>query len=273
MRINYHTYKTYLECPKKYDLMERRVPPSEPDNKYFAIYGMTIEKFFQNYCNEWGPAGIVFDKDLVIKYLSPLYKKILHYNQVDWGAPFAKLSSQDIFDTVVLDILECLPVFTVFKNTKSETSFKVTLKNEDFLNGRVDFLHTNELGEIELLDGKGTDTLNKNIDPEQLYMYALLYYFTRKKLPNKIGFVYYKLRHVQYIDFDIKTVDQFRRKLFLVLQAIKNDKKFIGTPSTKACKYCQYKLNCEEYMQKKLVRQKKSSIEIETNGTPIDLGL
>jgi len=273
MRINFHTYKTYLECPKKYKYVEDRVPPPQPDNMYFALYGKTIEKFFQGYCNDWGPAGIEFDKELVINYLTPIYKKILHYNEVDWGAPFVKLSSQDIFDSVVIDILECLNVFTVFKKTRSETSFKVTLKNGDYINGRVDFLYTTDNGEVELLDGKGTDTLNKNIEPEQLFMYALMYYFTRKKLPNRIGFLYYKLRHIQYLDFDLKTIDTFRKKLLLVLQAIRSDTKFIGTPSTKACKYCQYKTICSEYSQRKIDRQKKSKIQFETNGDPIELGL
>ena len=264
-KISFHSYKTYLECPRKFKLHEDWVKPPE-ENKYFAIFGIGVQKFFEDYCNKWGSSFLDHSFEAIDSKLKPIFREVLQNNYVNWKAPFAKLSATDIYRQALTDIQQCLDNIDIFKKSKSEVSLKVLLKNKDLLIGKVDFLLELPSGGVAIIDGKGTDKIGKNVHEEQLLMYALLYYMIHKKLPEKLGFLYYRLRHIEYIEFDLKKVDNFRKKLLIVLTAIRNDTKFEATPSPKSCMYCDYKSECEPYLKMRISRMKKSTLNLEGEG-------
>lgn len=65
MKLSYSSYDTYLKCPKKYQYEHSGMRPPEQENKYFALYGMLIQKFFQEYTNSILPSKINVTDSLV----------------------------------------------------------------------------------------------------------------------------------------------------------------------------------------------------------------
>jgi len=275
MRLSYSNYKTYKDCPRQFYYQINRVPPPYPPSKYFALYGILIQMFFEYYVKYYIREVPDFTPEVIKGLLRRLWKKVLDRNHVVWDDPWVKYSSVDIFELVYQDALEVLKKFDFWSNCISEKKYVINLKKSgDELVAKIDFIHHCPDGTIEILDGKGTDKVGKNVDVEQLYFYALAYLLHHRKLPDKIGFLYFKLRLIDYIDFTMDDIIKFKNKLALVKKTIKEDKEFKpNVKLSKHCKWCAWQTMCDEFNQKKQAnRRKRSSIKEDSNGEVIDIG-
>jgi CRISPR/Cas system-associated exonuclease Cas4 (RecB family) len=138
----------------------------------------------------------------------------------------------------------------------------------------MDFICKNDDGTIEILDGKGTSKMDTNVDIEQLLFYALMFLLKNKRIPDKLGFLYYKYQLIKYIDFDESSVMAFKDKLALVKRSIISTKVFepkVGL--SKQCKWCAYKFGCDAYNAKKDANAEKRSSGVAKNysGSILDL--
>lgn len=259
MRLSYSEYATYLKCPKRYYQEVNEVEPPEEQSRYFAVYGLLVESFFKIYTNQILKKKILLSDDQVYAIMRKLWKKILDENYVEWTDPWCKESSEHIFMTAFDDVLKNINVFDFWDYTRSEISFEIVLKKtQDILSCRMDFIVNRPDGTVEILDGKGTYKMDKNVDIEQLYFYVLVYYLHYKKLPDKIGFLYYKFKTIHYIDFDLNTIMDFKSKLSIVKRAIKQDKVFEAKVGiSKQCKWCAYNVTCEALINKRKERADK----------------
>ena len=259
MKLSYSEYKTYLQCPKRYHLEATKVEPLVEQSRYFALYGLLVEMFFKIYTNTILKRKLVLSNEQINKILRKLWEKILNENYVVWTDPWCRESSEHIFMSAYEDIIANINEFEFWEYAKSEVSFEIILKKtQDILSCRLDYLITNPDGTIEILDGKGTYKIDKPVDIEQLYFYILSYLLHYKKLPDKAGFLYYKFKIIRYIDFDLKTITDFKDKLVIVKTAIKNDTKFEAKVGiSKQCKWCAYNFDCKELAEKRKERAEK----------------
>jgi hypothetical protein len=274
MKISFSSYDKYRNCPRQYHLVYSGVKSPEKENKYFALYGILIQKFFEDYVNDILPSKIDVTENLIRSALSKMWKKILFKNHVDWSEPYVKDNADDIFEQVYLDILENIKAFDFFDQCKAEVSITIKLKKSgDILDGRLDFIRKCPDGSIEILDGKSTKHLDR-VDVDQLYFYALLYFLNHKKLPKRLGFMFYQYRTIQYIDFSPEILLKFKNRLALAKETIKKDKVFQPTLKlSKVCIWCPYKLTCQPYMDKKEANSKKrSKIKSEYDGNIMSFG-
>jgi CRISPR/Cas system-associated exonuclease Cas4 (RecB family) len=274
MKISFSSYDMYLKCPKEYHYKYSGIKPPEKENKYFALYGILIQKFFEEYTNTILPSKINVTDNLVRATLERQWKRVLFKNHVNWDEPYVRESSEEIFDQVYKDVLENIKAFDFFDQCKSEVTINIKLKKSgDVLDGRLDFIRKCPDGSIEILDGKSTAHLDR-VDVEQLYFYALLYFLSHKKLPKKLGFIFYRYKTIQYVDFNPELLLQFKNKLALTKAAIKKDTVFVPTLKlSKVCMWCPYKLSCQPYMDKKEANSnKRSKITNDFNGEVISFG-
>lgn len=276
MKLSYSDYKTYINCPRLYYNRTNKIEPPERSSKYFSLYGKLIEKFFEKYTNDFSRNKEPLKDSQIRFFLRDMWNNILEYNYVNWSEPWVKETSDEIFDSVYNDVKANLDIFDFWKYSRSEVTLEVLLKkNKDILKGRVDFICKRPDGVVEIIDGKGTRKVDKTVDIEQLYFYALLYMLKNKRLPDKLGFLYYKFHMIKYIDFDMDSIMEFKDKLALVKKAIKADEKFeckVGI--SKQCKWCEYQLECPGFINKKKMlaekRAAKSKIHIpDSNGEVI----
>jgi len=253
MRLSYSKYKMYVECPRKYRWVSDRRPITVKSSKYFALYGIVIQRFFEFYVNKYVKNGIRLTNEQIRSFLRKDWERTLDYEYVIWDDPWCKESSEEIFESIYNDVLTNIENFDFFKYARSEVIYNITLKKtKDELHGRLDFIVEKPDGTVEILDGKGTTKIEKNVDKEQLYFYAMLYYLRHKKLPTKVGFWYYKFQRIVYIDMDMDTLISFKKKFALVKKSIKEDRTWEPKVKiTKACKFCDYKSDCDAYNLKK----------------------
>ena len=274
MKISYSSYDMYLKCPRKYQLNYSGIKPPEKESKYFALYGILIQKFFEEYTNSILPSKINVTENLVRSVLEKQWKKILFKNYVNWDEPFVKESADEIFEQVYKDTLDNIKAFNWFDQCRSEVTINIKLKKSgDILDGRLDFIRKCPDGSVEILDGKSTAHLDR-VDAEQLYFYALLYFLNHKKLPKRLGFIFYRYKTIQYIDFSPELLIKFKNKLALTKDAIKKDKTFVPTlKMSKVCIWCPFKLSCQPYMDKREANSKKrSKMKNDYNGEVISFG-
>lgn len=275
IKLSFSKYDTYLKCPRKYKYELDGVKPIVQESKYFALYGILIQRFFQEYTNTIIPSKFPVTPELIKSVLKKLWEKILKLNYVCWDDIWVKQSSEEIFEECYKDILENIRAFPLFSECKSELSIEIKLKKSgDILNGRLDFIRRCPDGSIEILDGKSTAHLDR-VDVEQLFFYALLYYLKHKKLPKKLGFLFYRYKTIQYIDFNPEILLKFKNKLALAKEAIKKNKTFEPKVKlSKICMWCSYKLSCKPYLEKKEANAaKRSKLHADTEGRIISLGI
>lgn len=279
MNISYHSWKTYKECPKKfYKQYIKKEPPTVPINEYSTLYGRLVEKFFELYCNTWCMKyTVTMPPSEVRRKVAILFESVLKMSIVDWTAFYCKYSKDEIFSMACSDICNILKSSNhdYFLNTKSEISTEVTLKKGPKINGRMDFIHTLPVkNEIMIFDGKGSNTIGKNVDNNQLLYYALLYFFQYKKLPKKLGFFYFRFNTMVPVPIDGEIINEFRANLSIDIKAITSISEYNATPSTKSCKYCNYKNGCLECLKEKAKRVRPSKIKnIESKGEIVEFGL
>lgn len=277
MNITYHSWKAYTECPKKfYKQYVVKDKPTVEINEYFTLYGRLVEKFFELYCNIWHFKTPRLTPEEIKRKLVFIYNDILKSSTVNWDLPYCRDSKQDIFNQAHNDVCEVMASENIsyFLNTKSEVSIGLILKDQHKLKGRLDFLHQSQIGnETTIFDGKGTNKIGKNISNDQLFFYSFLYYFRFKKLPEHLGFFYYRFNTLVPVTMDMDILNDFRARLSLdvkgMLQAEQPPK-----PSGKACKYCHYynAEGCPEGEEARRGRMRKSKINLETNGDVIEFG-
>lgn len=268
MKISYSNYKNYLECPKKYYFITNYIQPPEKPDKYFALYGLLVESFFNLYTNKILKNNITLTEKDIKDILLKNWKEILLNNYVNWKNPWVKETPTDIFNSAYNDILENMKKIDFWKNAYAETTINIFLNtSRDLITGRIDFIINNPDGNVEIIDGKGTYKMEQTVDLEQLYFYILLYYLHYKKLPKKAGFLYYKYQTLCYIDYDIKTISDFKDKFLLTVDLIKKDTTFKAIVNiNKQCKWCPYRELCNSYIQKRNELDfKNSKIEIDPN--------
>lgn len=257
MRWDFHKHKSYTDCPRKYKFEADRVEPPKKDNRYYAVRGSVMQKFFELYSNGHYPSHLELTFEPVRRYLKPFYDRELSYNHVDWKDIMSKRSRDGLLDEISEVIEQNLLKLDIYSTgMRSEMKYTVTLKNGDELVGKVDFEKTYPDGTVALLDGKSTGTVGKNIELDQLLFYAWLYRVKEGKLPDKLGFIYYQMCLLDWKRFDEVDVVGAVKRILGSLEAAKTAKDFPPTPSAKACKYCSYMGLCKEGQESKESRKR-----------------
>lgn len=277
MKLSYTEYRRYLDCPRLYKMKRDKVEPPEKESRYFALYGLLVERFFERYTNRICKTGRILNDEEVRYLLGEMWKIVLDENYVVWTDPWVKQTEDDIFEMAYQDVLENMRKFDFWRGSQSEVPFRINLKKSgDALTCRMDFVHTLEDGSgVEILDGKGKMKIDKDADLEQLYFYALVYLLRHGGLPKRIGFLYYRFKLIKYIDFDGETILSFRDKLALVKNLIKKDTEFAPKVKlSKHCRWCPYRYDCDAFRMKKEANAKKRNKGIKGwSGQTVELDL
>jgi CRISPR/Cas system-associated exonuclease Cas4 (RecB family) len=270
LRFNFHKWKDFKECPKRFYLKETRVPYPKEENKYNTLVGNTVQKFFELYTNEWKDQPITWTRDEVVERIEGYWKWLLAHNYINWRDFYVKFDKHQLFGVCIDIILENIQKMDVYDNTRSEVKIEVKFKSGDVLVGIIDFIKKKS-GKIIVFDGKSTDKIGKNIHIEQLYTYAILYQFKNKVMPDELAFLYFRMQAWETVPVDLEKIELFKKDLIYTMYLIKKMTVFPATPTAKGCMYCPYKTICEEHMVDAKTRRRKSAIKDDTGGSIITL--
>jgi len=212
--------------------------------------------------------------EMIRKKMKVLWDDLLRSTTVDWSSSRVTQTQNEIFDVAVMDVCAIMdsPSQNHFLNTKSEVEILVKTKGGTEIGGRLDFIHYEPLDDnlVHIFDGKGTTKVGR-VDTNQLYFYALLYFFHYKRLPAGLGFFYYRFNLYKPLPIDLVRLNEFRAKVSLDVKAISTGSDFSATPGWKPCHFCEYQPTCQEYMAFRASRKKPSAIDLPDGVTEFGL--
>jgi len=147
---------------------------------------------------------------------------------------------------------------------KSELRMTPTLNNYVSVCGIADLVFRDKQGRIHILDGKNASTPGKYEDPDQLRWYALAFSLQYGKIPDRLGFFYFRYPKG-------KTPEGFDEESWTGMQEVSLTKedmtrlskdaievskmihfgKFEAIPKPKHCNMCPYNSVCEPRIEQK----------------------
>jgi CRISPR/Cas system-associated exonuclease Cas4 (RecB family) len=287
--LSFTGYKQFKTCGEAYNL-ERflKQKPPEKESKHNALVGTVLQRVYEDFYNQelWRLGKATSDE--LLKRADQYHWEFLEKNYVDFEHVTCKYASP--YETLN-DVLEVTPkILEGIKRekflgpyAKSEVEIKVRFGASDFLIGHLDFVIRLPSGEVLILDGKASKHREKYIDEDQLHFYALLFYMRYKKLPDRMGFFYYRFaddpeKAIDWVEVSPLKVKDLRQSIQDVIDDIRK-RRFVANPSTNNCKYCPYQTVCKARLsQQKVNREKrkmtsdKPEIDVESESPAAFIG-
>lgn len=269
--------ETYEACPQKFlwgrgwaDMdvgggPGRKRPPPIKESRHHAIMGQVIQKVIEDlYNNEmWRtPAGLA---DLLLEMVMKELNYALAKEYVDWMKAPPKIEMQEICRSAISGYLRTMKANKFLgPYARAEVELVGAVDPMTAVAGRADLIIRRDDTGVTILDGKNSKTKGKYTDPDQLRWYALLFYLVYGKLPERLGFVYYRYPQdpvtgdsgVDWVDFTQADVEGLAARAVSVRKAME-DRKFEPTPKPPTCQFCVYESVCEARKTQKAANAQK----------------
>lgn len=119
------------------------------------------------------------------------------------------------------------------------------------IGGRADVIIRRDDTGVTILDGKNYK--KRESDPDQLRWYALLFKLSYKKLPERLGFVYYRFPFneesgesgVEWVTFTEGDLEGIAQRVLQAKQGMRKQD-FKALPEPPKCNYCEFQSVCPE---------------------------
>jgi len=291
----------YEECPQKYlwskgwgdidvgggpgrkkpiptvDLNGKPIPRK---SEHHAILGIAIQYAIERFYNDelWRSLDPETLKRRLLELANETFRFELARKYVDWRMAGDRVDLEKLVNDAVLGYMRTLKQHRLLgPYAKAEVELLGYVNKYTPVGGRADMIIRREDTGVTILDGKnskrykdpktGLNTLTYT-DPDQLRWYALLFYLTYQKLPDRLGFVYYRYPYgtpildneglptgtcEEGVDWVPFTRDDLKGLAARASDAMKgmDKKKFEPKPTPKTCKYCEYEGVCPERQTQK----------------------
>lgn len=249
--LSYSGRKSYDTCPKQYEFRYILKAPSDKDQSG-SFFGSIIGKLFEWFYERrlWSaPDPVAATLDLSEAAMSEVFRKE-KWDEATNPALCHQIR-QDLrkYVPTTIDIIRKFSFLTPY--TKAEVDLTVVYTSEKHgltmkIGGRCDYVHSHDMRDVWILDGKASQHKDKYVDPEQLIWYAVQYYLKYRVAPTRLGFVFFRFPEdpVKWIAYDEEAMRASVTHTFDVAKRI-HLKMFDPTPSDE-CKLCDYKNLCPE---------------------------
>lgn len=262
----------YEACPQKYlwgygwgdiDLGRgpgKGKPRPQEDSKHHPVMGIIIQAVLEDFYNkemykrpELRGAEL---KRHLIRMTKDKLTTILPRFYIDWD----KISFEEMEETCINGVVGYLKTMKAHKllgiYAKSEVELFGHATNWLPVGGRADFVIRREDTGITLIDGKNSGTKMKYVDPDQLRWYALCFSLAFHRLPNRLGFVWFRYPYdeetgetgVDWIDFTRRDLRELADRAIKVRRGQEKEK-FDPKPAAKVCRFCDFESVCEARIQ------------------------
>jgi len=266
--------KKYEECPQQFlwykgwkgiDLghgVGKPIPRPDKDSRHHAIMGDVIQSAVEQFYNlKWWKEGPTF-KDRMLRYTREKLDYDLQNNYIDWSKAPTKEEMLEVCLSGVRGFFKTLKAHKLIgPYARSEVDLKTWLNKWTPVGGRVDILIKRQDQGIMILDGKNSKYRDKYTDPDQLLWYGLCFWRGHHKLPDKLGFMYWRFPHgfvnketgtveegVEWLDFTKEDLLKFEKRALRVRKDME-DHKFDATPGRSVCRFCDHRDLCDEWKE------------------------
>jgi hypothetical protein len=276
MYLSYSGWKKLSDCEFAYWLAYvARLPIEGVDNMVNSLFGSVLGELFEDFYNGgyWrknrrnGLSSEEFldsrTKDKLLQVVKDKKRKgqVIQWKDED---PLATYKSKDeLLRDLRQGIRSGLASIRfhrlIGKDARAEVKLDGTFHSHRIA-GRADLLMTRipPDEDLVLLDGKGSKPHNrKYVDPDQLRWYGMLYRHKFKRLPDKLGFLFWRAGPVESIDwlaFCEDDLSELFERVLTVANSVESRlarlesspslssvrKIFRDRPSQSACRFCPY---------------------------------
>lgn len=266
MWLSYSQLSQYKTCPKQYDY--DRVSETEPpvrESRHNAIIGTVVQRVFEDFYNDeiWRRESGVLEElqDRGDQY----FQEFLDNNYVNFDDVTCRFDGPS---EVLSEIREIIPksIKGIQRETligpyaQSELEIKTSLGSDQLI-GYLDFVirqaapsdEPGGSGTLMILDGKTSRHREEYVEEDQLHFYALLFCLRYHKLPDKMGFFYYRFaddpeQAIQWVPVEKEEVFRMKQEAKRVIGEVKS-REFEARPKYSHCQWCQWEEICEERQQ------------------------
>jgi CRISPR/Cas system-associated exonuclease Cas4 (RecB family) len=280
--------KDYEACPQKYLWSYgwgeidtgggpgKRKPKPDDRSMHHAVMGIVIQRVLEDFYNDdlWKNAEFRADlKNNLVKMTRRHLAETLPRFYIDWREAG---SFEDVEQVCIDGVLGYLQTMRHHKlmgaYARSEVKLYGIVDKILPLGGRADFIIRREDTGISMLDGKNSSTKLKYVDPDQLRWYALCFLLSYHKLPDRLGFVWFRYPYseelgetgIDWIDFTKRDLKELVDRAHKVRKG-QNKEKFEAKPKAKTCRFCDYESVCPERQASKAANAAKRTKKEQTS--------
>lgn len=244
--------------------MGKPKPPPIRDSVHNAIPGRVLSRMMEEFYNE----QLYKDPSTVREKLQSLIHREFSYqltaprNYIDWSrSPTRMQMRMDLYATIPGFLRTVVKQKLFGKFAKAEMDLKVFIAKDKYpVGGKMDLVFTRETengDEITILDGKNSKHKDKYSDPDQLVYYALIFYLVYGRMPDRLGWLWYKYPYgtvapdgsieegVKFIDFTLADLKEMATRAVTVHKLLEKEE-FDANPTPKGCRFCPYETVCPE---------------------------
>lgn len=235
----------------------RRKPVPVQSSKHHSIMGTVIQKVIEDmYNNElWrDPKTLV---SALMKILDYEFNRELSRNYVDWSqSPSRAELYQTCYDGVIGYLKTMKANRLLGPYARAEVLLLGHADKNTLIGGRADMIIRRDDTGVTILDGKNSKDKGKYTSPDQVRWYALCYFLMYNKLPDRVGFVYYRYPNgtvradgtidegIDWVPFNKADIEGLAERA-IEARKLMAQRKFDANPSPKGCQFCEYETVCE----------------------------
>lgn len=245
----------------------RKKPKPLDKSMHHAIMGIVIQGVLEKFYNNelWKEQGGLLDRltrmtkeDLSTLLADPKFR-------VDWGVSDSFEEMEQICVSGVLGYLKTMKHHKFLgPYARSEVELFGYVDKYLPIGGRADFIIRREDTGVTILDGKNSKTKMKYVDPDQLRWYALVFALAYNKIPDRLGFVWFRYPYeegteetgVDWVPVTRRDLKDLAERAHEVRKA-QNKELFEARPKAKHCNFCDYESVCEARTQQRQANSKK----------------
>lgn len=279
MYLSYSGLKRYQECHFAYWLQYcLRISIEEPEDRLGALYGATVGVLFERFYRDrlWRDPSTVREKmlssvDGILREVTQDQLKASDYRSAGvlrWKGsgtgqnPKALYSSrEELVEDIQAAVDRGLATIRHYRLLGAFAEAEVKLDrmvNSHKLGGRSDFIIHRTKPHLDwvILDGKGSQHRGKYTDPQQLLWYGVLYRLAYGRSPDKMGFLYWRSKppeSIDWLDYSDDSLDDFLKEILRTIQEIESLSEKVSSvdpsegrrvfkprPDFGSCRFCPY---------------------------------
>lgn len=267
--LYYSSYETYSLCPQRFlwgrgwpgiDLGAgpgKRKPVPVERSMHHAIMGIVIQRAIEKLYNDelWKDAGTLLPKLMGIVESELTYE--IRKSYVNWKESPPQSELLAVCKAGVHGYLKTMKAHRLLGPfARAEVDMSGWIEKKYLVGGRADVVIRRPDDGTTILDGKNSEKKGKYTSPDQVRWYAMCYKFSTGKMPDRIGFTYFRYPYgmpredggveegVDWIPCSEEDIQGLALAAADVYQRIITED-FDPTPSPKNCKFCDYESVCD----------------------------
>lgn len=283
--LYYSPFEMYENCPRSFLWSRgwgaidvgggpgRPKPKPVRDSRHHALMGIVIGRVIEKLYNDelWRtPDGLA-------RRLQEMVEKDFQYEvsktYIDWRQAPTKAEMLQTCRDGVAGFLRTMKAQKLLgPYARAEVELLGWINKYTPVGGRADFIIRRDDTGITILDGKNALSKGKYTSPDQLRWYALCYYLAYGKIPDRLGFVYFRYPYgmpkgdgtieegVDWVPVTRPDLEGLAKRAVDARKGMDKER-FDATPTPTGCKFCDYETVCDARQAQKAAnsRGRKSS--------------